>query len=115
MAIQIKSQKFKNTLAERSKRIQGRVSYRIGFNAPYALYVHENKQARHPKGQAKFLESAIRFYVPRVNGMIADSLRLGRTLKQALDSAAKAILEEAKRRCPVDTGYLRLSGYYIVE
>lgn len=115
MSIQIKSQKFKNTLANRSKRIRGKVSYRIGFTAKYALIVHENKQARFKKGQAKFLESAVRFFAPKVNGMIARSLRAEKTLKEAIDAVAKAILEEAKKRCPVDTGYLRLSGYYIVE
>jgi hypothetical protein len=30
-----------------------------GPSAPYAIYVHENLEAHHPVGQAKFLESAI--------------------------------------------------------
>lgn len=30
-----------------------------GPGAPYAIYVHENLNARHPVGQAKFLESAV--------------------------------------------------------
>lgn len=32
----------------------------IGFSASYAVFVHENLEARHPNGgQAKFLESAL--------------------------------------------------------
>jgi hypothetical protein len=31
----------------------------IGFTAAYAVYVHENLEAHHPVGQAKFLESAV--------------------------------------------------------
>lgn len=33
-----------------------------GPAAPYAMYVHENLDARHDNGQAKFLESAILAY-----------------------------------------------------
>ena len=31
----------------------------IGLTAPYALYVHEDLNANHPTGQAKFLEQAL--------------------------------------------------------
>ena len=30
----------------------------VGFSAAYALYVHENLEAHHTNGQAKFLETA---------------------------------------------------------
>lgn len=32
----------------------------IGYTANYALYVHEDMQARHKVGQAKYLESSLR-------------------------------------------------------
>ena len=31
----------------------------IGLTAPYAVYVHEDLNANHPTGQAKFLEQAL--------------------------------------------------------
>lgn len=31
----------------------------VGNNAEYAIYVHENLEANHPVGEAKFLEKAI--------------------------------------------------------
>jgi len=32
----------------------------VGYSADYALFVHEDLQANHPVGQAKFLEAAVR-------------------------------------------------------
>jgi len=41
-------------------RKEGEMSVLVGFNAAYAVFVHENLEAKHPTGQAKFLESALR-------------------------------------------------------
>lgn len=41
-------------------RKQGKLGVTIGFSAAYAIYVHENLEAHHDTGQAKFLESALR-------------------------------------------------------
>lgn len=35
------------------------VSARLIFDVDYAVFVHENLQARHPVGHAKFLENAV--------------------------------------------------------
>lgn len=40
--------------------IEGSSSVAIGTNVEYAIYVHENLNAAHPVGQAKFLETAAR-------------------------------------------------------
>jgi bacteriophage HK97-gp10 putative tail-component len=51
------------SLAIHKPEIQGRdITVRItagGPAAPYALYVHENLEADHPVGQAKYMESVI--------------------------------------------------------
>lgn len=41
-------------------RKEGELSVVVGFGAAYAIYVHENLEAHHETGQAKFLESALR-------------------------------------------------------
>jgi hypothetical protein len=41
-------------------RKEGKLSVSIGFGAAYAIYVHEDLEAKHTTGQAKFLESALR-------------------------------------------------------
>lgn len=41
-------------------RKEGDMKVHVGYTAAYALYVHENLEATHTNGQAKFLESALR-------------------------------------------------------
>lgn len=41
-------------------RKEGKLGVSVGFSAAYAIYVHENLEAHHDTGQAKFLESALR-------------------------------------------------------
>lgn len=41
-------------------RKDGKLRVAIGFGAAYAIFVHEDLEARHETGQAKFLESALR-------------------------------------------------------
>ena len=36
----------------------------ISYNAPYSIPVHEILTSKHPIGEAKFLENAIRFIIP---------------------------------------------------
>lgn len=46
-----------------------------GPAAPYAVYVHENMEAFHGVGQAKFLESAVLEAIPSLPQQIADRIR----------------------------------------
>lgn len=48
----------------------------VGFAAAYALPVHENLEAHHPVGQAKFLESALVDLADEVVRTIADHARV---------------------------------------
>ena len=43
----------------------------IGLTAEYALFVHEDLEAFHPTGQAKFLEMAIKENTDKINKLIA--------------------------------------------
>lgn len=52
-----------------------------GPAAPYAIYVHENLEARHPVGQAKFLEYAVLAYHDDLPGLIARRIDLARAAK----------------------------------
>lgn len=46
-----------------------------GPAAGYAAHVHENLEARHKVGEAKFLENAVRRAVPRFAARVANRLR----------------------------------------
>lgn len=52
-----------------------------GPAAPYALYVHENLEAEHKVGQAKFLESVILESRPHMASRVAKRIELNRALE----------------------------------
>ena len=47
----------------------------VGFSAAYAIYVHENLEAHHPVGQAKFLEAPLREDADLMLEIIANTAR----------------------------------------
>lgn len=52
-----------------------------GPAAPYAIFVHENTEADHPVGQAKFLESTLKESAPHMAARVARRINLRQTLK----------------------------------
>jgi predicted GTPase len=62
------------------KRSGREISVVLAFGgpaAPYAVYVHENLEAFHKNGQAKFLESVILESAPHLANRIAERVRKG--------------------------------------
>lgn len=63
---------------------QGRTIYSLiaagGPAAPYAIYVHENLEAFHKVGQAKFIESVILESRPSMGARVAKRIELQRAL-----------------------------------
>ncbi len=51
-----------------------------GEQAPYAIYVHEDLEAYHPVGQAKFLESVLLESRPHMAKRLAARIKLQRLL-----------------------------------
>lgn len=90
---------------------QSKAQVTIGFAAPYAVNVHENLTAYHPNGQAKFLETAYRRSARAARDVITQKLKQRRGLLDAMTAGGKVILNDARSIVPVDTGYLRDSGY----
>lgn len=58
---------------ERSGR---RLSVELSFGTDYAVYVHENLEAFHKVGQAKFLESVLNESAPYLGARLAARVRL---------------------------------------
>lgn len=46
----------------------------VGFNMYYAAAVHERLNVKHPQGQAKYLETALRANAPKFAGFIIDEV-----------------------------------------
>lgn len=66
------------TRSESAKlRVTKEPQVEVGFTAFYAIYVHENMEAKHPVGEAKFLEKAIARNQAQIVKVIADDARRG--------------------------------------
>ncbi len=60
------------------ERLTDESGVRMGFGGPaagYAVYVHENLDALHPSGQAKFLESVLVESAPSLPTRIAERIQ----------------------------------------
>jgi hypothetical protein len=105
----------------------------VGYEAYYAVYVHESVEMKlqgvprpsgigrywDPQGQAeaKFLERAVRSltYSGELSRIVVKVAKSTKSVSRALLSAGVAIRNEAQRRTPVETGYLKNSAYARVE
>jgi len=61
-------------------RTQNRILVPIIFDAPYAVYVHEDPDAFHPNGQWKFLESVLNESAPHMAERVAKRVRLDKII-----------------------------------
>jgi hypothetical protein len=82
----------------------------VVFTAPYAVHVHEDMEAQHAVGQAKFLEQPIREHGRELKRQVRDAVARGEDFADASLAAAEELLEYAKELCPVRRGFLRDSG-----
>ena len=86
----------------------------VGYTQAYALYVHENLEAKHKEGkQAKFLEAPARQLSSsgELGRIVAEAKKAGKTLAQGLLLAGLRIQRESQRIVPIDTGALRASAF----
>ncbi len=98
-----------------AKADEANVSVSVGYTQAYAIYVHENLEAKHPVGQAKFLEQPFRLLQGALAAMVRDGLRKGQTMTQALLMAGLRLQRESQLLCPVDTGALKGSAFTRVD
>lgn len=103
--------------AMQSRWIRPRSSVVVGYQTNYAVHVHENMEARHPVGQAKFLEQPARELSNdgTLQGIVTTALRRGATVEQALLLAGLRLQRESQRLVPVATGTLKNSAFTRIE
>lgn len=117
--VQIQGMKsLQNKIAVRIDK--SRTTYRqrlfVGFAAPYCIYVHERTDIPHaPPTQAKFLEQPARQFRNQMGGVIRFALQRGKTYAEALHDAGWFLLKKAWPLVPVDTGWLKSSGFVEVK
>lgn len=89
----------------------------VGYTQAYAIYVHENMEAIHPVGQAKFLEHPARELSDGgvLSGIVYEAMRKGKSMLQGLIVAGERLQRESQKLVPVDTGALKGSAFTRVE
>jgi hypothetical protein len=87
----------------------------VGYSASYAVYVHENLEAYHPNGQAKFLEQPARRNQKEMAEIVLRQLARDRTLAQAFLAAGLYLQAASQKLCPVKTGALKNSAFTRLE
>lgn len=88
---------------------------RVGYTAAYALYVHEDLQAFHPVGNAKFLSGPLRRLKNVLTGIVAKVMKGGGTFRQGVTLACLHLQAESQKEVPVDTGALKGSAFTRIE
>jgi hypothetical protein len=92
--VSVKFSGVQSTINKMKKRHQvttsgGNITVEVGYAAPYAIYVHEDLQAHHTVGEAKFLSKAVY-------------------------RTDKLIIAQSQLLVPVDTGFLKNSVFTTV-
>ena len=93
----------------------GNVEGTTGYTQAYGIYVHENLEAKHPIGNAKFLENPLRDGKAQMQAIIVSAMKSGKTMKEAVTLALLWLQRESQLQCPVDTAALRNSAFTRVE
>lgn len=101
-----------------AQSLKGRktVNVSVSYGAYYAVFVHENLEARHaPPTSAKFLERAAKNKKREMQAVIKSHIVNKNGLEEAAIRAARILFAESQRLVPVDTGYLKSSGIIMIE
>jgi hypothetical protein len=91
------------------------VSVAVGYTQNYAIFVHENMEATHHVGQAKFLEEPLRTLAPALGTQVSADIGRGLTLGDALLRAGLRLQRESQKLVPVDTGALKNSAFTALD
>lgn len=83
----------------------------VGYDTPYAAKVHEDLNAFHPNGHAKYLQAAYEMNLGTYIGFVKYLWMKGIPFDKAMTEIAKLILMVSRKLVPVDTGQLRDSAY----
>ncbi len=87
----------------------------VGFTQNYALYVHENLEAKHRVGQAKYLEQPARQNAPELGRIVKDAVTHGATVDQGMLLAGLRLQRESQELVPIDTSALKNSAFTTTE
>lgn len=102
------------SLEQKLKRLGVRgkkVEYLVGYTQNYAVFVHENLQAHHTNGQAKYLEQPARQLGPELGKIAGQVMTKTNNLDTAIKLPALRLQRESQKLVPVDTSALKNSAF----
>lgn len=103
--------KVRKALQERMQQAGRSPSVIVGFTQGYALKVHEDLEAFHRVGKAKFLTDPLHEMQADLARQIKDDCKNGMDLSMALLRAGLRLQRASQLETPVDTGALRASAF----
>lgn len=113
--VNVDASKVLAALRAQSLRLKKTARVEVVYEAPYAVYVHENLQAAHAAPtQAKYLEAPARYLQRPMAAKVTQALRRKKSLESGLVEAAFLLFDESQRIVPVDTGALKASGKVVI-
>ena len=118
MGVKVETSGVESVIASiRGLSLKGRkvVTGKVVYDAPHAVYVHENLEVYHPNGQAKYLEQPARQLQSEMADTITRSVKAKNGLEEGVRRACNLLLEASQELVPVDTGELRDSGKVVIE
>lgn len=87
-----------------------------GYAMVYAIYVHENLNARHAEGKmAKYLTGPARVYRKEIAKLVRDTYKSTGNLEAAVLIGALFLQRMSQEIVPIDTGALRSSAYTALQ
>lgn len=86
-------------------------SVTVGCTQTYALFVHEDMEANHEVGEAKFMQKSVARTKSRVGAVITKAISRGASAIQAFLMGGYLIQRTSQENTPVDTGALKASHF----
>ena len=96
-------------LATKSRK-DASLSVKVVYLAPYSTFVHEDMQAVHQNGRAKFLSTPARENRQKYADIVTRKIKNHRSWAEALTVAGQTLLKDSQELVPVLTGTLKASG-----
>ncbi len=92
----------------------GNKKAQVQYGQDYAIYVHENLEAHHPVGQAKYLSQPAREMRRELAQTVAQTVARGGTTEEGLLRSGLKLQRASQKLVPVDTGALKNSARTVI-
>lgn len=89
---------------------QAKPKFAVVYTAPYSVYVHEDLEAFHPNGQAKFLEEPTRTRSKEIGRRVVQVYKSTHSLRRAVRAGTNLLKWFSQQLVPKKTWFLHDSA-----